>query len=218
MDESTTREKVLKKIRAALLSKSQNPYPKLDFDSPVFSRTDEDPVLVFDEHFTAAGGRFFLVESELEFAESLVELGMQHKWKNIICIEDGLSNLLTECELPHSVLPGDISTMDVAVTSCECMIARTGSIILSSIMHSRSVPAYIPVHVVLARASQLAVDMKDALNWLKHKYQRLPSSLTVVTGPSRTADIEGELVIGAHGPKQLYCFMVDDRNIPATDA
>src|SRR5574343_69465 len=103
MDESTTREKVLKKIRAALLTKNPNPYPKLDFDTPVFVQTDEDPVLVFADKLTAAGGKFFLVETELEFAEGVVDLGMQYLWKDIVCVEDGLSNLLTECELPHHV-------------------------------------------------------------------------------------------------------------------
>ena len=65
MEESTTREKVLKKIRASLLSKTTNPYPKLDFDSSVFQLTDEDPVLVFSEKLTLAGGKFFLIENKL---------------------------------------------------------------------------------------------------------------------------------------------------------
>jgi L-lactate dehydrogenase complex protein LldG len=211
MDESTTREKVLKKIRAALLTKNPNPYPKLDFDTPVFAQTDEDPVLVFADKLTAVGGKFFLVESELEFAEGVVDLGMQYLWKNIVCVEDGLSNLLTECELPHHVLTEDIDKMEVAISTCECAISRTGSILLTSKEQTRSVPAYAPIHIVLARASQMALDLKDAMNWLRHKYAKLPSSITIVTGPGRTADIEGELVIGAHGPVQLYVFMIDDR-------
>ncbi|MBL7925118.1 MAG: LUD domain-containing protein [Bacteroidia bacterium] len=214
MDESTNKEKVLKKIRASLLSKTNNPYPKLSFDSPVFRQTDEDPVVVFAERAEAAGVRFFLVESELEFMESLVSMGMQHRWKNILCVEEGLSNLLTECELPHEVLLENMHTMDVAVSSCECLIARTGSIVLSSKEHSRSIPSYTPVHVVLGRASQVALDIKDAFSWLKHKYPKMPSSVSIITGPSRTADIDGELVIGAHGPKQLYVFVIDDRKEP----
>jgi L-lactate dehydrogenase complex protein LldG len=213
MDESTTREKILKKIRASLLTKNPNPFPKLDFDSPVFVQTDEDPVIVFAEKLMDAGGKFFLIESELEFAEGIADLGIQYSWKNVLCVEDGLSNLLTECELPHHILVEDISKMDVAVTSCECAISRTGSILLSSHEQTRSVPAYAPVHIILAKASQLALDMKDAMNWLRHKYTKLPSSITVVTGPSSTADIEGHLVIGAHGPKDLYVFLLDDRGI-----
>jgi L-lactate dehydrogenase complex protein LldG len=90
-------------------------------------------------------------------------------------------------------------------------VARTGSIILSSREQSRSVPAYAPVHIVLGKASQIALDLKDAISWLRHKYPKLPSSLSIITGPGRTADINGELVIGAHGPLQLYVFVIDDR-------
>jgi L-lactate dehydrogenase complex protein LldG len=213
MEESTTREKVLKKIRASLLSKTPNPYPKLDFDTPVFQQTDEDPVLVFADQLTAAGGKFILVENELEFAEGFVDLCMQYSWTNIVCVEDGLSNLLTECELPHHISTDDIGTMDVAVSTCECLIGRTGSILLSSTEQSRTVPAYAPVHVVLAKAGQIAIDLKDAIIWLRHKYPKLPSAISIVTGPSRTADIDAEIVMGVHGPKQLYVFLVDDRTI-----
>jgi len=211
MDESTNREKVLKKIRASLLSKTDNPYPQLSLEAPIYYSTDEDPLLLFCEKAEAAGVKFFLIESELEFMENLVSLGMIHKWKNIYCVEDGISNLLTECELPHELLINDKMNIDVAVSTCECLIARTGSIVFSSLEQSRSIPAFTPVHVVLARASQLTSDLKDALVWLRHKYPKLPASLSIVTGPSRTADISGKLVMGAHGPKQLYLFLINDR-------
>ncbi|MFN8153575.1 MAG: LUD domain-containing protein [Bacteroidia bacterium] len=211
MDESTNKEKVLKKIRASLLSKTDNPYPKISFDTPVFVQTDEDPVLLFADRAEAAGVKFFLIDTELDFMEAMVNLGMQYKWKHIMCVEDGLSNLLTECELPHEVDPEHIADMDVAISTCECLVARTGSIVLSSKEHSRTVPAFAPVHIVLGKASQIALDLKDAVSWLRHKYAKLPSSISIVTGPGRTADINGELVIGAHGPVQLYVFVIDDR-------
>lgn len=211
MEEITTREKVLKRIRAALLSKSQHPFPKVSMDSPVFDQTDEDPLILFAERCTDAGARFFLIESELEFAEAIVNLGLQHKWKDIFCVEDGLSNLLTECEFPHHVQVENLDQMEVGISTCECLVARTGSVILSSKEQTRSIPAVAPIHIVLGKSSQLALDLKDAVSWLKHKYNRLPSSISIITGPSRTADIEGTLVTGAHGPEQLYVFVIDDR-------
>ncbi len=211
MNESTNREKVLKKIRTALLAKTDNPYPKISFDAPVFNTTDEDLLLVFAENAERAGIKFFLIENELEFMEALVNLGAQYQWKNITCVEDGLSNLLTECELPHHVTPEDLDKTDVAVSSCECMIARTGSIVLSSLAQSRGIPAYTPIHIILGKASQITLDIKDAINWIKHKYPKLPSSVSIVTGTGRTADIEGKVIIGAHGPKQVYVFVIDDR-------
>jgi L-lactate dehydrogenase complex protein LldG len=54
-------------------------------------------------------------------------------------------------------------------------------------------------------------DVKDGLTGLKEKYrQSLPSLISFATGPSRTADIEKTLVVGVHGPKEVYCFVVDD--------
>jgi L-lactate dehydrogenase complex protein LldG len=213
MDESTTREKVLKKIRAALLSKSRNPFPKLDFESPVFVPSDEDHLVLFNDRFTASGGKFFLIENELEFVEGLVDLGVFYKWMNIICTEDGLSNLLTECELPHSMEPSELVQSDVSITTCEFLVAQTGSIVVSTRNQSRSAALFAPVHIVLARASQLTLDLKEAQQKLQQNFPKLPSAISIITGPSHTADIEGRLVTGAHGPQQLYCFVIDDREL-----
>lgn len=53
--------------------------------------------------------------------------------------------------------------------------------------------------------------LKDALRELKNKYNdQLPSMTTIITGPSRSADIEKILTTGAHGAKELYLFLIDD--------
>ncbi len=54
-------------------------------------------------------------------------------------------------------------------------------------------------------------DINDAFTILVKKYgNNLPSSISLATGPSRTADIEKTLVVGVHGPKEVYCFLIDD--------
>lgn len=66
-------------------------------------------------------------------------------------------------------------------------------------------------HIVIARINQIVGELKDAIVAVKKKYAGgLPSMLTVVTGPSRTADIEKTLVMGAHGPKELYVMLIDE--------
>ena len=53
-------------------------------------------------------------------------------------------------------------------------------------------------------------DIKEALQLIKEKYQgTIPSMITFATGPSRTADIEKTLVVGVHGPKEVYLFLID---------
>ncbi|MFM9007340.1 MAG: lactate utilization protein C [Bacteroidota bacterium] len=212
MEESTNREKVLKKIRASLLSKTDNPFPRLSFEGSVFPAIEDDIVVHFAERAEEAGARFFLIDNELDFMEAIVQLGLHYKWKQILCAEEGLSNLLTECELPHSHSTADIETMEVALSTCECLIARTGSVVFSSSGQTRSVPAFAPFHIVLGKASHICPDIKDAMAWVRHKYSRLPGNLSIVTGTSSTADIDGEVVRGVHGPVKLYIFVIDDRD------
>ncbi len=86
----------------------------------------------------------------------------------------------------------------------------SGSMVLSSAA-GRVPSVYAPVHVCAAYASQLVYDIGDALRVTQQKYgAKLPSFITLATGPSRTADIEKTLVVGVHGPKEVFCFLIDD--------
>jgi L-lactate dehydrogenase complex protein LldG len=55
----------------------------------------------------------------------------------------------------------------------------------------------------------LVFDIADSLQLFKNEEAHLPSMISYATGPSRTADIEKTLVVGVHGPKEVYCFLVD---------
>ena len=66
-------------------------------------------------------------------------------------------------------------------------------------------------HIIIAKASQVVTEIKDALSGIKKRYpEKLPSQISLITGPSRTADIEKTLVLGAHGPKKLFVIFIDD--------
>jgi L-lactate dehydrogenase complex protein LldG len=212
MQDSTPKEKMLKKIRKALIQKAKNPYPALDLDSNIYAvNDDESPEINFAQQLMAAGGRFLFCENEYEFAENLISLAHELKLKNFFCREHKIKALLKDCEFPFKDAEEDLLSADVAVTLCEALVARTGSIIMSSKQLSgRTLISYAPVHIVLAYTSQLVPDMKDALLLMKNRYEdALPSMITAITGPSRTADIEKTLVMGAHGPKELYVFLID---------
>lgn len=101
--------------------------------------------------------------------------------------------------------------MNTSISYCECLVARLGSVVVSSKQISgRRLIALPETHIIVAFTWQLVEDLKDALAFLKEKYQKkLPSSITFITGPSRTADIEKTLVLGAHGPKELFVFLVE---------
>jgi L-lactate dehydrogenase complex protein LldG len=97
---------------------------------------------------------------------------------------------------------------DLGVTGCDCLVAQTGSIFVSTrSAGGRACSALPPVHLVIARRDQLVPDLAAAFALIRKRYdQHWPSSLCLITGPSRTADIEKILVMGAHGPKRIALY------------
>ena len=213
MQESKTRDKVLKKIRQAMIRKQPVPAsPDPDVDSDIYVRTDETPSALFMRTFTLAGGTLITCGTELDFLEQLTDIAGKKRWTNILCFEEKAKALLDSCEFPYAGKEEEFTRPAVAITLCESLVARTGSVMLSSKQTSgRRLPVFPDAHLVLGYTSQIVPDIKDALQALRTKYgPRIPSMITLATGPSRTADIEKILVKGAHGPKEIYVFLVDD--------
>ncbi len=213
MDDTTSREKVLKSVRNALMSKLDNPYQDVDFDSPVFEQVSDSPEIVFAQEFIKTAGKFVYCSDDKEFAETLGSLITQNQWKSVHCLDKGLSDLLSGESIMVTNDEKSFANMKAGLTPCEYLIARLGSIMVSTAHASgRRMNVFPEIHLVYAKASQLVPDLKDALKALKEKYgQDLPSMINLITGPSRTADIEKTLVMGAHGPKEVYVFLVDDQ-------
>jgi L-lactate dehydrogenase complex protein LldG len=210
-DITTSKEKLLKKVRKALLEKRDNPYPNLE-DLPHYPSTDELPEVVFAEEFTNASGQFIFCEDEVQLIDILLNLAEERKWHKIYCWEPALQDILKKYDYPFFETDKNFDQAEVGFTLCEALIARNGSILLSnSAAAGRRLSIYPPVHIVLAYTSQIVMDLKDGFKLLKSKYgNQLPSMITNVTGPSRTADIEKTLVMGAHGPKELFVFLLED--------
>lgn len=213
MDDTTSREKVLKSVRNALMSKLDNPYQDVDFDSPVFAQMSDSPEIVFAQEFIKVAGKFVYCGDDTEFAETLQSVMNENKWETIHCLDKGLIGLLAQKGVRVTSDEESFMKMKVGLTRCEYLVARLGSIMVSSGQASgRRMNVFPEIHLVYARVSQLVPDLKDALKAIKEKYGTdLPSMINLITGPSRTADIEKTLVMGAHGPKELYVFLVDDQ-------
>jgi len=107
-----------------------------------------------------------------------------------------------------------LADVDLGVTVCDCLVACTGSVVLTTQTgFGRTLSVLPPAHLVVARRSQLVAHLADAYHLLQSRYGRAmggwPSMMTIITGPSRTADIEKILVLGAHGPKKLFVLLLD---------
>ena len=213
MKVSSSKEKILKKIREALSNPVPLPFPKSEGTNSVFQQPDEELEIIFAEEFTKLSGKFAFCVNEADMKVQLQQLLSEKKWTNIFCKEDSLLKVFNDGKFPK-LNKSTLSDCDLSVTTCEYLVARTGAIVMTSAQQSgRTVSAYAPVHICIAYIDQLVYDTKDALKLLKTKYgNSLPSFITFAAGPSRTADIEKTLVVGVHGPKEVYLFLIDENS------
>lgn len=219
MEESTPKEKILKRIRQALLYKSKNPYANIDLESGVFTKDSRDLRVQFATQFTAAAGHFVYCENEFDYMDNLLTIIGERSISKIFCNETKLVNEFDDIGLEFTSSVENLMKTDAAITSCESLQARTGSILLSSRKNGRLPSISSPVHFVKAYTSQLVPDMRDSLLLLKNKYgSNLPSMLCYAAGPSRTSDIERTLVIGAQGPKEVFLLLIEDQSHPKLDS
>jgi len=206
------RETIIGKIRKALGEQSTPmPFPEADKINHHFLSENLRPEEKFVQEFAALGGKFIYCENEQEMFQQLEALADTMQWTKIHAKDPFLLNVFKENEI-DLVQPGqDMSDIQVGMSLCEALVARTGSVLLSGGQeYGRALPVYAPIHITIAFANQLVWDISDAFTSMKEKYgNSLPSMISLTTGPSRTADIEKTLVVGVHGPKEVYVFFVD---------
>ena len=204
---SPANENILKKIRQALSNPVPLPFPQSEGAQSVFPSPAEDLTVIFAEEFTRLQGKFAYCTDEANLNEQLIQLFYQRGWTKIWFKEPRILALLQKSTSPFE----NLADCDVSITGCERLVARTGTIVLSAAQsNGRTGSVYSPVHICVAYTSQMSHDIKDALVAIKEKYNNnIPSLISFASGPSRTADIEKTLVTGVHGPKEVYCFLVE---------
>jgi L-lactate dehydrogenase complex protein LldG len=97
----------------------------------------------------------------------------------------------------------------LGITGCFCAIAETGTLVFASSADSPSATFLLPeTHVAVVRAAQVVAGMEDAFARLREERTEMPRALNLVSGPSRTGDIEQTIVLGAHGPRRVHIVVV----------
>lgn len=207
---SPARESILKKIRKALTQSTPLPFPQSEGNSSVFQPSQQELEVQFAEQFSRLQGKFVFCLNEQELAAQLTHVVTHNQWDKIYCRETALKQQLSANGF-QQFQHGDVASCDAAITTCEWLVARTGTIVMSTGQESgRTISVYAPIHICIAYTSQLVYDIRDGLQAAREKYgNNLPSLITFASGPSRTADIEKTLVVGVHGPKEVYVFLVD---------
>jgi L-lactate dehydrogenase complex protein LldG len=212
---SKSRENILSKIHKNL---SQHPlpmpFPEADRESvaDVFATSDVSIEETFADAFIRLGGRFIFCENEQDLMNNINSLYDSRGWKQLLCAHEKLLTMFNNNKL-NFITSADPAAekADACITGCEVLVARTGSILLSSKQHlGRVASVFYPVHIVVAYGDQVVADVPQALDLIRTRYEDAPPSmLNLNTGPSRTADIEKTLVVGVHGPGEVFCFYVN---------
>jgi len=212
MDDLTPREKILKEIRNGLLTKIDNPYNTINPEKPMLKNLEESVDLNFAQELSALGGKFIFCENESEMADIVKLLLKEENIGPVFCKNKEIQNHLNKAGVAYLSDENQLSDCKSGLTECEFLIARFGSVLMSSALSSgRKLYSWPKIHLVMAYASQLVPELKDAIIGMRERYNgTLPSMITLVSGPSRTADIEKTLVTGVHGPQEIFVFYIDD--------
>lgn len=211
----TLKEQMLAKVRNAIIERQEALFKDIDQRTETWIpiKEEDGTAITFVQNFKELGGIFIYLESEAEFAECLRQLAPENGWEPIWCTQPEMQGLLDRYNIPYTESKErEPKRKLVSLTGCECLVAQTGSIILSdSLTKTREAYAMPDILLVYATTEQIVPGMRTAFQTMKRKYAKnRPSQMTIITGPSRSTDIEQTLVIGASGIRQVAVFLVDE--------
>jgi L-lactate utilization protein LutC len=192
-----------------------------------------DPVQRFSTELAAAGGHAHLVADAEAVAACIIELLQAAGSRRILVGRDPLldSFALPERMRRHGfeVFMSDaladanrkevLFAADAGVSGVRALVAETGTVVVETGPdHLRSLSLLPPLHIAVAAREQLLPDLFDLFASLEPPpggtgSVRLPSCLTLITGPSKTGDIELRLVTGVHGPGQVHVVLLAERSL-----
>jgi len=216
MPENDPKKIILDRLKSSLRNrrdKSLGVATPPETDSGEFLDPFEDlPEIVFARNLVKVNGKFYFCENKKELIGALSALCQEQKWTEVYAPEKNIRLYLDMAGVPNHNDPERMESVQAGITGCEYLVARTGTILISSAQTlGRRIVGHSPQHIVIATTSQIVNEMKQGLDGIRRRYGRMPGLITAITGPSRTADIEKTLVLGAHGPEELYVFLINDK-------
>lgn len=189
----------------------------MSFDTGVVERSSL--IQTFKENLEAVGGHCSVVQNVAEATQAVAEIISDLQRTPLRARRIALSNSLlvqTVCrgsqidvdEMTISPSRAEIFSYDVGVSAVQYAIAETGTLVLESeAERHRLVSLVPPAHIAIVEADKICLTLAEALARV-NQGNNLSPTVTFITGPSRTADIELTLTIGVHGPQELYVIVI----------
>lgn len=183
---------------------------------PLVGASFEERLSLFRTQAGALKAEFVLADNRDQLAGMLTGLRDAEGWKKVGAHTGELTDFacaklgLPVCRTDGGYDVHELESCSAGITECDALVAQTGSVLVTArSAGGRALSVLPPHHVVLATRKQLLGDLPDAFALLKEKYgSNFPSFISLITGPSRTGDIERILVLGAHGPKKLTIICI----------
>ena len=221
---SGAREAILKSIRSHLASsrnldaREEEIKPRTETVLGLVSTALTEATSIVDLFKTsleAVDGRCLIVHDDSELLHAITEIMRNLRQTKLSSLRVAVSDSsevrrlvgLIELDLDEvAVTPSaaDVFNFDIGISGAQAGIAETGTLLLdSSRERHRLVSLVPPVHIAILDAAKIVATLSEALS-LMRKGEQVSPIVTLVTGPSRTADIELTLAIGVHGPQELY--------------
>jgi L-lactate dehydrogenase complex protein LldG len=204
----SARNNILAKLKAAQEKRGEIGENIPDFTSPVYHALNESLVQEFKTNLELIGGKVILCKTNSEVADQVKLICGEKNQDTLFCTDPDLLKTLNGLVKTNSA-ENDFLSLNTGLTGCEFLVAHLGSVLISSAQISgRRLNVFPETHIIVAHEAQIVDYLDNALEKLQEKYKnKLPSLISNITGPSRTADIEKTLVMGMHGPKNLIVII-----------
>ncbi len=199
---SLAREKLDEVTHQQLLDRIAHPQTHT---KPIFKETLVDKFLL---QLEKAVGTIHQLTNIAEIPSAVTRFLQQNQFFNQVVMDSHLQSLNwpTDLEIAYrQALPDD----KVSVTGAFAGVAETGSLVLLSSTESPTTLNFLPeAHIVILFTKDIVAHIEDV--WPRLREMPTPRTVNFITGPSRTADIEQTLQLGAHGPKKLHVILVSE--------
>lgn len=206
---SGAREAILQRLRSQLsrgMGTTLSPRP--DDRGPLPARQAS-----LQEHFihkmTSNAASVEQVSSQQALVQSIQQFLQQHQLPLSLCAVEhpDLANLPWPDEL--QVRYGQPQEHDLSIISvAEAALAETGSVVMCSSRQTPTEANFLPDNFIcLVRQSDIIAHMEDLWQQLRLQNDTLPAVVNIISGPSRTADVEQTIQLGAHGPRHMHVII-----------
>ena len=218
LDTSLARERLLKKIRQSQHRTDDLKPAELDAALDYLRARTKGPTPSYDDvvgAFLNQSERLFTtidrVKTLSEVPAAVQTFLNQHELSTSVAVWPKLSDLPWSQTSLQCKFDAPAGSDMVGVSGTLCAIAETGTLVMASGPNTPASTHLLPeTHIAILHTQSIVATMEDAFAVARETLGSMPRALNLVSGPSRTADIEQTIVLGAHGPYRVHVILVDE--------